>query len=210
MKNKLFIVLCLGITLFGILGFGNTTLVSKQVPSTYSIPDTMDAKEIMKTVEMAYDIEAESAYTFDLRKFPNVFINDPRFPVDPSTLEVVRELTNNPSLESAGWLDYKLAYYSWRMDATLYAEAIKEKAKADNRELTDSEKKSLIDSNGRSAPARAEDPYRHQPLLFMSVNIVDDIATVVLNDGPTTIELTVVLVDKQWYIAGIKGISIHP
>ncbi|MBI5964598.1 MAG: hypothetical protein HY863_14055 [Chloroflexi bacterium] len=70
----------------------------------------------MKTVEKANDVEAEAAYTFDIKKFPTVFINDLRFPVSSGTLETIRELTNNPSLESAGWLDYKAAFYSWRIE----------------------------------------------------------------------------------------------
>ena len=209
MTRKLFITLSTLIA-FGVISFSSASLISKQPPSTYSIPDTHEAKEIMKTIERAYDIEAEAAYTFDLKKFPTVFINNPRFPVDPSTLEVVREMTDNPSLESAGWLDYKIAYYSWMNSAILHSEALHAKAKKESRELTDDEKKSLIDSNGRTAPGRVDNPIRDQPLTFMSVNINDDTATVILNDGPTTIELTVVLVDKQWYIAGIKGISIHP
>ena len=178
--------------------------------SSDNIPDTPEAKEIMKTIERAYDIEKEAMYTFNLKKFPTVFINDPRFPVSPSALETVRDLTKNPSLESAGYLDYKMAYYSWMRDATLHAEAVYAKAKAENRGLTEDERKSLVDSKGRTAPARVKDPIRHRPLIFMSVTINDDIAKVILDDGPTTIELTVVLVDKKWYIADIKGIAFHP
>jgi hypothetical protein len=209
MSKKLFIILSVLLVLSAV-GLSNASLISKQPPSTYNIPDTPEAKEIMRTVEKAYDIEAEAAYTFDLKKFPTVFINDPRFPVDRATLDVVKDMTKNPSLESAGWLDYKIAYFSWRRDATLHSEAVYAKAKEENRELTNDEKKSLIDSKGRSAPARAQDSVRNQPLMFKSVNINDDIATVILDDGPRTVELTIVLVDKQWYIAGIKGISFHP
>jgi len=208
--NKKLLLIVSSILILTMIAFSDTSTISKQPRSTYNIPDTQEAKEVMKTVERAYDIEAEARYTFDLKKFPTVFINDHRFPVSSGTLNTVRELTNNPSLEFAGWLDYKLAYYSWVRDATTYSEAIYAKAKAENRELTDKEKKSLIDPNGRIAPARAKDSIRHQILKFLSVNINNDIATVILDDGPTTIELTLVLVDNQWYVAGIKGVSIHP
>ena len=209
MKKKL--VFILGILLvLGAFGFSVTSLIIKRSQLTYYIPDTPEAKEVMKTIEKAYDIQAEAAYTFDLTKFPIVFINDPRFPVSRGTLKTIRELTNNPSLESAGWLDYKLAYYSWIRDAILHSEAVREKAKLENRGLTTEEIQSLIDPQGRTAPARAEDPIRQQQLKFMSVSINGDIAKVILNDGPTTIELTLVSVDKQWYIAGLKGIAFHP
>lgn len=193
-----------------VLGFASISFTSKQPPSTYHIPDTPEAKEVIKTVERAYDIEAEALYTFELKKFPTVFINDPRFPVSSGTLNTIRELTNNPTLESAGWLDYKLAYYSWISSATLHSESVWNKAKSENRELTDKEKKSLVDPQGRVAPARAEDPTRKRQLKFMSVTINSDIAKVILDDGPSTIELTLVSIDKQWYIAGIKGLAFHP
>lgn len=192
------------------ISLSSISFISKRPPSTYYIPDTPEAKEVMKTVEKAYDIEADALYTFDLKKFPTVFINDPHYPVSDGTLETIRELTNNPSLESAGWLDYKLAYYSWISSATLHSESVRSKAKAENRELTDDEKKSLVDSKGRIAPARAENPTRKQKLIFLSVDITGDIAKVILNDGPTTIELTLVFVEKNWYIAALKGLAFHP
>jgi hypothetical protein len=42
------------------------------------------------------------------------------------------------------------------------------------------------------------------------VEINDDIALVTVDDGPSTVELTLVLVDKNWYIAGIRGVAFHP
>lgn len=195
---------------FGALGFSNLSPRISQPESTYNIPDTPEAKEIMRTIGNAYDIEAEAAYSFELKKFPTVFINDPRFSVSLGTLETIRELTNNPSLKSAGWLDYKIAYYSWMKDAILHSEAVHAKANAENRELTGNEKKLLIDSKGRVAPARAESSTRKTPVSFLSVEIHEDIAIAIINDGPRTIQLTLVLVDKQWYIAAYKGIAFHP
>ena len=208
MKKKLFLVIST-ILVLGMLGFSSSSPGITQPESTYIIPDSPEAKEIMKTIEKAYDIEAEAAYTFDIKKFPTVFINDPRFPVSPGTLETIKELTNNPSLESAGWLDYKVAFYSWRIEATLHAEKVKEKAKQENRALSDEERDSLMDSNGRSAPARSPGPTRNRSLTFMSIDVNEDIAIVILDDGTYKAELTLVFVDGIWYIAGFKGISLN-
>jgi hypothetical protein len=175
-----------------------------------SIPNTPEVVEILQTIEWSYEIEADAAITFDLSKLPTVFINDPRFDVSPSTLEVVRQLTNNPFLKSAGWLDYKMAMYSWRRDSILHSESVHATAKAENRDLTDAERASLMDPWGRTAPARVDPSFRHDPQLeFISLEVNKDIARVVLDDGPTTAELTLVLVDKKWYIAGRRGISVH-
>lgn len=181
-----------------------------QPASEYVIPDTPEAKEVMNAVERAYDVQAEAKFYFDIKKLPDVFINDPRFPVSSSTLKTIRELTNNPSVESAGYLDYKVAYYSWLIESTLHAEEVKEKAKQENRPLTEEESKSLVDQNGRIAPARSESPKRTLPLTFLSVSIDEDVATVVLDDGPWTLEMYLVLSDKKWYVAGTKGLFFHP
>jgi hypothetical protein len=205
MKAKLIPVL-IAVALLGLLGF-----TQRSLKQSLAIPNSKDEKEVIKTVEKAYDIESEAGYTFDLSKLSTVFTNDQRFPLGPSTLQTVRELTNNPDLESAGYLDYKTAYYTWRRDSILQSDAVYEKAKAENRDLTDEEKKALIDSHGRIAPSRGQAPENNKlTLIFLSVEINDDVALVVVDDGPSTAELTLVLVDGNWYIAGIKGISSHP
>ena len=76
--------------------------------------------------------------------------------------------------------------------------------------MTEEERKSLVDPRGRMAPARSESPTRTIPLRYFSVEINGDIATVVLDDGPRTIQLTLVMVDKKWYIAAYKGLVMHP
>lgn len=43
----------------------------------------------------------------------------------------------------------------------------------------------------------------------MSVDVSEDVATVILDDGTYTAELTLVLVDEKWYIAGFKGMSVN-
>ena len=209
-KNLLLTISIFAILTFGISGFSKSSINFGYPVTAEKMPDTLEAKEVIQAAERAYDTEAEAAYTFDTTKFSDVFINDPRFPVSASTLETVRELTNNLSLESAGYLDYKIAYYSWIINATTHAEKIKEKAKAENRALTEEERKSLIDNNGRIAPARSQSPTRSLPLNILSVKINNDIATVVLDDGPWTLEMYLVLVDKKWYVAGVKALAFHP
>lgn len=174
------------------------------------IPDTKEVREVIKAVEKSYDVEVKAAYTFDISKFPTIYINDPRFPVSPGTLETIRQLTLNPEIETAGWLDYKIAYYSWMRDTILFSEAIHEKAKAENRELTKEERQSLIDPQGRTAPARAESPDRTVPITYLTVDINGDIAVVTLLRGVYHSELTLVLVDKNWYVANERFLSISP
>lgn len=213
MKKSIPLIMII-LLVFGVLAFSYISPNRKapdSTTSTYdaSIPDIEEAKDIMDAVERSYDVEMDAVRSLDTSQLPTVFINDPRFNVDPYTLEVVRQLSNRPTLESAGWLDYKTAYYSWQFGSILTVETLKEKAKAENRQLTDEEKKSLVDPQGRTAPARSLGPSKKIHLKFMSLNMENDVATVVLNDGTYTAELTLVLVGGNWYIAGWKGISIN-
>lgn len=213
MTKKIFLIFLGLVVAFSILGFStrfsNDKKQSVSATSTPDIPDTPEAKEIMQTIERAYDIEAEAAYTFDFSKFPNVFVNDPRYPVAPQTLDDVKGFTHNPTLVSAGYLDYKIAYYTWRRDATLHQETIYATAQSEGRVLTEKERQSLVDS-GRIAPARAESSTRKILINFISMKIDNDIALVVLDDGPRTIQLTLVFIKGQWYIADYVGLEIHP
>jgi|WetSurMetagenome_2_1015567.scaffolds.fasta_scaffold22073_5 hypothetical protein len=209
MKKK-FLFWGMLLVLISTLSFSKGLLITRNSSSTGDIPDTPEAKQIMKTIENAYDIESEAAFTFDVKKLPTVFINDPRFPLPESTLQVVREMTDNMALESAGYLDYKIAYYSWTANAILHFEEVQKKAKSENRSLTEEEIQSLTDKYGRSAPARADRPTRKIPIKFIAMEINEDIATVVIDDGPWTLEMYLVLVDKKWYVTGIKGLAFHP
>lgn len=173
-------------------------------------PNTPQAKEIIRAIEKAYDVEARAAYTFDFSKFSEVFINDPHYLMDPEWLEIVRELSRNPSLESAGWLDYKMAYQSSRRDAILHSEAVHAKAKAENRDLTPEERKSLNDPLGQPAPARSKSPVRKVQVAYLSLEVNDDVAVVTLIRGIYYSEVTLVMVDYHWYIANERFLSVSP
>ncbi len=177
---------------------------SKFVQSSQNDQQSPEVKEIKKTIENAYKAQGKAGRTFDLTDFPSFFINDPRYPMDAETLQVVREMTGNLTLETVGYLDYKMAYYSHWRDGALLLEELKEKAKKETRELTEEESRSLVDEFGRSAAPRLTGEPRKTPVRITSVAIENDIAYAIVNDGPTTVELTLVLVDGHWYIGQLK------
>lgn len=213
MKKNIFLITSM-ILIFGVFVFSNrVTDMEKTEPNTNivgtGIPDTKEAKEIEKAIVNAYKAEAKAGRTFDLTDFPSVFINDPRFPMGAGTLQVVREMTGNLSLESVGYLDYKMAYYSHWRDGALLLEELQEKAKKEKRELREEERLSLVDEFGRSATPRNSSGPRKTPVKIISIAIENDIAYAILNYGPGTVELTLVLVEGHWYIAAIEGIALH-
>ncbi len=155
------------------------------------LPNTPQAQEIIQTILKSYEIVAEATHTSDASKFSTVFINDPRFPVPPGTLETVRRLSHNPTLQSAGWLDYRLAYFT----------AMRE------------EKVPLLTKEALRTPESARTALpdlvwcdSSWELIFESININTDTATVVLKYCET-FELTLVLVDSHWFIAAHETLS---
>ncbi|MCQ3937482.1 MAG: hypothetical protein DPW18_10605 [Chloroflexi bacterium] len=172
------------------------------------LSDTPEIKEVIRVVETAYDVEAEASYSFNTEKFPSVFVNDINRVVAPEKMEFVRFFISNPDLETPGYLDYKIAYYNWWKDSAMRFEDLKEKAGAENREITQEEINALIDSKWGMAPARAENPQRKGQLKFISVEIIGDTASAYVNDGFQVIVLYLVNIDGEWYISGDKENTI--
>jgi hypothetical protein len=175
-------------------------------PTVEITPVEETKKIIEEAIRNAFEIEHEADITLNDEKFPEVFINDPRFLMDSHTLETVRRLTDNPTLESAGYLDYKLAYYGWLINETKARENIKNKAKSEKRELTKEERAILTDND---APAHTKEGDYRSPLYIHSIDVKDDIAIAVIESGWMNAELTLVLVDGKWYIADCKGLAIN-
>ena len=190
----------------------NTSVHPTSPPSIIGpdFPDSPEAQDIIETIENAYDIDIEASVIFDLSKLSSVYINDPLFEMNQAVLQTVRELTGDLSIETAGFLDYKLAYYGWKRDSILHKESVYATAEAENRGLTEDERSSLIDEFGRSAPSRGNYPFRKTPILFLTLDIDEDIARLVIDYGFARIEIMLVYVNNQWFIADQSYLSISP
>jgi hypothetical protein len=111
---------------------------------------------------------------------------------------------------SYGYLDYKIAYYSWWEKGALKYEELKRNADNENRALTTNEVKTLVDNKGRMALTRLKSESVPAKLTFLSIDIKNDVAIAVFDDGPRTNQMTLVKVENKWFIAGNKFLSIHP
>ncbi|HSA98703.1 MAG TPA: hypothetical protein VLF17_06455 [Candidatus Nitrosotenuis sp.] len=153
------------------------------------VPNTPETQEIIKTVQKSEEIYMRALITSDPSEFPTVFINDPRFLLSPKNLDTVRRLSNQPSLQSAGYLDYKIAYFTWQIKEGRFVAA------------------SYLHT---PKPSQTVSPdfvwcdhsFSTPELRVLSMNIDDDIATIVINEGEATYELTLVFINDQWFIAG--------
>lgn len=172
--------------------------------SKVNVPDTPETREIINQIEAAFDIE--EGCSFDTSIFPSVYINDSRYPVDNEKLEFVRMATDEPTLESAGYLDYKSAYHPWWLEGKRQWEEIYNRAKAENREVSEEERQAYLASKWGKYPGGSCSPQRTWQTRFVSILVEDDIATVVLGFGSRAKELTLVLIDGHWLIAQEKDI----
>jgi len=172
--------------------------------SKVDIPDTPEGQEIIYQIEKAFDIE--SGCSFDYSIFPSVYINDQRYPLDSEKLEFVRKITENPSLESGGYLDYKIAYHPWWLEGKRQWEEIYNRAKAENREVSEEERQTFLASKWGTYPGGS--CFRKRPWegRYVSIHVVEDIATVVLGVGNRAKELILVLVNEHWLIAQEKDL----
>lgn len=180
-----------------------------------AMSDSAEAQQIQETIQLSYEIEAQTAHTFDDSLYPSVYTNDSRGgKITGTTLDLVRSVRNDYSLtaESVGFLDYKIAYNTWRKNGALQLEQVWQKARSEGRDyLTEEESKSLMDSSGRvpPQPIPASTTFTIN-IEFISISVEGEVAKAVFDDGAQTQEMTLVKKEGQWYIAGLKILSSHP
>jgi hypothetical protein len=200
----------------GLLGIGLSG--AAVIASPPAVPDTPEAAQIKATVQRAYAIEAEVGKNFDLARLSSVYVNDPRGGALPDIwLNFVHDKwreTGDPRLNDTtytpGYLDYKLAYFGWWKQGAEKLEVLHTQADREHRHLTVEEIKSVTDAAGRIPPARGAADITPPQITFESISFNGDTAVAVVNDGPRTMELTLVkAANGKWFIAGAKIQSIH-
>lgn len=190
-------------------------------PSDYGLSATpTDSDLVIQTLEKACRIEEEAIWTFfstnafDTSELSAIYVNDPRFPVPPDTLNFVQLITNDTSITYVGYLDFTLATLRYWQDGATKWKYVSDRMKAENRnEMTNDERNLLISPTGNMYPAPPSPELKgNVPCMYavQSINIEGDIATVVASRGATTDEWYLVNQDGQWYIAGRKNLIMHP
>ena len=210
MKKRGWIFFGLTITIIAALLVAQKWLNSKPTIAAVGVPDTEEARQIMTTIERAYQLFAVADRTFDTSQFPTVFIDDSDVPLSRAELEQLRSwLGTGP--EGAGYLTFITAYYAdWR-DGALRLESAWAKAKAEGRDdLAHDEWMEIVNSSGGRPPAvRRQDPIKKDKLRFDSIDIRGEKAIVLYDDGGALWEATLVRRNGRWYIAGRNPTRVH-
>jgi len=175
------------------------------------VQQTEEVNKIQKVIERSYEIEAKAGRDFDTSMFDKVYANDIRGgELSQSTVEFIESVFHDQGKDTYGYLDYKLAYFAWWGKGALKAEMIFTKAKNENRKMTKDEVRSLLDEKGRLAMPRLKGDVVKKNLTLNSVEVNNDVAVVIFDDGPRTNQMTLVKVNNNWLIAGNKIIAVHP
>ena len=208
-KNKVFIGAGFFVIVVILVSFG---LITSKGKAQVGVPQTTDALQIQEVIKKSYELEALAGRNFDLSSFQDVFINDPRGGVlSSNTIGFVNDVTTEPKKPSYGYLDYKIAYYSWWKNGATKIEGLQAKAEKENRpSLSKDELNSLVDNKGRMAMGRMQGNYVPSNLVFSSIDIQGEVAVAIFDDGPRTNQMTLVKVNNKWLIAGDIFLSIHP
>jgi len=207
-KKKVFFTL-LGLVV--VLTIAVVGLTPKQAATaSVGVPKTADSEAIQETIIKSYRIQEKAAETFDTSAFDSVFVNDARglrgekLPL--SVIKFIQEATNQPSKTDFGILDYKVAYYvSEGKNQADWAE-LEAKLKKEKRDPTKDEIKAA-GGGGRMLTLAETEPAE---IKFISIAVDGDQAFATFDDGPTTNEMILVRIDKKWFIAGNKTLSVHP
>jgi hypothetical protein len=214
-KTLLLAMLALGglVALFVTLGpLGGTSIAGP------GVPDTPDARQIRATMSRAYELMGVAARTFDVSEFPTVFVDTPNYELSDRQREAINQIlgsqtadqVKSKTVETAGYLTAMQAYYiTWGESAARLETALK-KAEAEKRTVTADEMQEIVEASSGRVPALArQDPVSETKLEFKSIEIDGDKATVRYDDGAALQEATLLKINGQWYISGIRPIWVH-
>lgn len=200
-----------------VVGGGSLLFLFPNQPSQAAgLPDTAQAREVMATMERAYDVLAIPFDTVDLQKLSEVFIDDPVFldrltPDQREQAQVrVRKILGIQAVDSFGYLTAMKAKRLQQQHGAKLLKVAMEKEKTANRSITEEEWKKLTEQN------YGENPYLPElslpgrfPLQYVSIEIVNDQAYVRYDDGPALQDAILVRVNVRWFVAGIIPIKVH-
>jgi hypothetical protein len=184
---------------------------SSKAKASVAIPDNSDTKEIKLVLEEAYNQIAVASLTYDVRGFSKVFVNTSDYPLNEQQRSSVKEVLGIDTKSNLGYLTAMQAKYIARGKSAALVKTAVEKALQEKRDLTQNELQDLIaTSYGQLPPSTVyQNPDSKTELVYQSIDVKEDKAVVVYDDGAALQEAILVKINHHWFIASIKPIQIH-
>ena len=202
------------LTLLSLLLVALISMLTWSQPSTSAqaaLPANSDTDDIKAVLKEAYHQLAIAAETYDVSGFPSVFVDTADFPLTDQQKSEVRGVLGAKGAGEFGYLTAMQAkFISQGLGADLAKAAI-DKAAQENRTLTVEELQALVKANhGQLPPSEIVDnPNDSIELVYQSIDIKGDRASVVYDDGAALQRAILVRINGHWLIASIKPIQIH-
>lgn len=181
-----------------------------------TIPDTPAAREIMATIERAYDILAIPFDTLELQRLDEVFIDDPIFRAkmtEEQIAETQNSITNMMGADANKNFGYLTAIKAKRLHQQHGAKLLKDtmaSAAQSEQSISADKLAELTTQNYGQTPYL---PNRNLPgrfpLTYLSMKIEGDIAYVRYDDGPALQDAILVRKNGRWFVAGLIPINVH-
>lgn len=205
-----------GLILFSVLSLITLALVFiNQRTNAATIPDTPEVRDVLATVERAYEVLAIPFERLNLKQLDEVFVNDPVFANQLSAGELhelqqyTRKIQGDKALEDFGYLTSMRTKRLNQQHGAQLLRAAQAKAKAENRAISEAEMQQLTEQNYGMQPyapesaASDQDASFKRVLTYYFVQITGDTAEVKFDDMVKNLRAILVRRDGRWYVAGI-------
>lgn len=189
--------------------------VQKQESQASDLPDTPEARDVLATLERAYEVLDTPFERLDLEQLSEVFRNDPSYMSQLSADEVdylkgyTRKIQGEAALNDFGYLTTMHTKRMNQQHGARLLRAAREKAKAENREVSKEEMRQLTEQNFGMEPYLPDQneqgksvPFK-RVLRYFSLKIEGDTAEVRFDDMAKTRRATLLRVNGRWYMTGI-------
>jgi len=173
--------------------------------------DIPEAHEIIATIERAYALLDTPVELLDFDEFDAVFIDHPDYLKEISAQRrtaLHEQITEQLGAEAAQTFGYRTSMKSKRIadkNRIIQVRSAMERAKAENRELTQAELDEIAKQNQGTIPALSDlsAPPFVRKLEYFSLKIDGDTARAVYDEGVTGLTAILKRIDGKWYVAGI-------
>lgn len=175
------------------------------------IPDTPDVRLVTSTLIRYYELLDTPLEELDTEQFTQVLLDSEKYQLTDERKEYLSRAGKFSETDSAGYLTAMQTKYAQMQWIEKQRSALEQKAQAEGRQVTDSEWAALTNANNNEAIPyiyHRETEYKTQ-LLFKSVVIEENKATVRYDDEAALQEATLNYVDGRWFIVDIQAIWVH-
>jgi len=197
----------------GIVGTVVLTLIIFFIPQSavQGIPTTPESQAITSTLTRLYELLDTPITKLDVTQFAEVLLDSEHYQFTDRQDEVLEHTANSTLSQQIGYLTAMQTKYTKLKVIEKQRLALEQKARAENRQITDTEWEELAGNNhGSAAPyIYYSDTNQKTELLFHSITIEGDRAVVQYDDEAALQEAVLTFVDGNWLIVNIRAIWVH-